>query len=260
MDLTTLKRIVVKVGSTSMVDTRQEKIRQQWLDSLTEDIAWLINKHKMQVIAMSSGALVWGFKELDQIKGTIGKNLKKRIAGAIGQIGISNAWEAAFKKWNLVTGQMLLTLEDTKNVEAQNTIKSMLEKNIVPLINENIPLLAKYDNDQLAVRIAKIIRAEALIFLTDVEGLYSGDPRRIPNATLISEVRNITTELREITGGSSSGTGTGGMATKINAAEIASGFGCHCAIASGEKLHPLKSISNGTKCTWFIAKQPKNEE
>ena len=149
---------------------------------------------------------------------------------------------------------MLLTLEDTKKAQVKNIIESMLEQNIVPLINENIPLLAEYVNDQLAVRIAKIVGADALIFLTDVAGLYCGDPKSDPNATLISEVRDISDELRKIAGSSSYGAGTGGMSTKINAAEIAANFGCHSAIASGEKLSPLKSISNGMRCTWFKAK------
>ena len=240
-----------------MVDTYQGRVRQQWLDSLAEDIAWLINKHSVKIVAMSSGALAWGLKRLGRAKEKIGKSYRKQITGAIGQVGISNAWESAFDKWNLVSAQMLLTPKITGNASVGNTIESMLEANIVPFINENIPLLTEYDNDQLAVEISKILHADALIFLTDVEGLFSGDPRNNPNATLIPEVNNITAELKELAVGSSSGTGTGGMQAKINAAELAINSGCHVAIAGGEMFNPLRSISDQAKCTWFIAPKPK---
>jgi glutamate 5-kinase len=161
---------------------------------------------------------------------------------------------------DLTVAQILLTPGDTEQrrryLNARNTMRTLLKLGAIPVINENDTVATaeiRYgDNDRLAARVAQMISADCLILLSDVDGLYTADPTRDPNAQFIPEIRVITPDIERVAGGSSSAVGTGGMATKVVAAKIAVGAGCHMCVALGRELHPLRRIEEGARCSWFF--------
>jgi len=252
------KRLVLKTGS-SLITGEDGKLRAGWLATVAEDIAALI-KEKKEVIVVSSGAVALGRNLL----GLKEKNLKleeKQAAAAAGQPLLMRAWREALERHGLKAAQMLLTIDDSEHrrryLNARSTLETLLELGVVPIINENDTVataeLRFGDNDRLAARVAQMASADTLILLSDIEGLYSANPKTNKNATFIEEVKQITPEIEAMAGGVVSSVGSGGMITKIMAAKIALHAGCHMAIAEGLKEHPLRRVMAGEKATWFIS-------
>ena len=256
------KIVVIKIGSSLLIDEKR-KIRQKWLSEFAKDIRDLINKNK-KVIIVSSGAIAMGCKKLNLSK----KNLKldkSQAIASIGQIELMNLFTKTFVKSKINISQILLTLEDTEQrrraLNAKRTFDNLFQLNFVPIVNENDSIATteiKYgDNDRLASRVAQISGADSLILLSDVDGLYSQNPKIYKNAKLFKQIKNIDKEIERIATDSISEHGTGGMRTKIDAAKICQLSGCQMAIANGLSIRPIKKILDKNNCTWFLPKISK---
>jgi glutamate 5-kinase len=255
MSLVDKKRIVIKVGSSLLVENGQIKAR--WLESLAADVLEL-KKHGKEVLIVSSGAIALGKAKLGH-KNKILKLEEKQASAAIGQIFLMSNYQSCFSKLGINVAQILLTDDDSANrnryLNARNTFNALLANNIVPIVNENDTITTNEikigDNDRLAARIAQIITADLLILLSDIDGLYSDNPKINPDAKFIELVKNIDDKIEEMASGSISEVGTGGMITKIKAAKMAFNLGCTSIIANGLTLNPIQKIINGSKCTIF---------
>jgi glutamate 5-kinase len=256
--LTQARRVVVKVGSTLLVDGDSGRVNRAWLETLVEDLLRL-RKRGQRVILVSSGAIALGRRRLGLKHGTL-RLEDSQAAAAVGQIRLAHAYKELLESHDVTVAQVLLTLEDSERrrryLNARATLESLLELGALPVINENDTVATaeiRYgDNDRLAARVAQMSGADCLLLLSDVEGLYSADPNRDPAARLIREVRQITPEIEAMAGRSTSQLGSGGMSAKIVAARIAVAAGCHLCIAAGAHKHPLRRIEEGADCTWFV--------
>jgi glutamate 5-kinase len=256
--LTQARRVVVKVGSTLLVDGDSGRVNRAWLETLVEDLLRL-RKRGQRVILVSSGAIALGRRRLGLKHGTL-RLEESQAAAAVGQIRLAHAYKELLESHDVTVAQVLLTLEDSERrrryLNARATLESLLELGALPVINENDTVATaeiRYgDNDRLAARVAQMSGADCLLLLSDVEGLYSADPNRDPAARLIREVRHITPEIEAMAGRSTSQLGSGGMSAKIVAARIAMAAGCHLCIAAGAHQHPLRRIEEGADCTWFV--------
>jgi len=253
------KRIVIKVGSSLLVDSEKGTLRAAWLNALVDDIAALRAAGK-DVLVVSSGAIALGRRSL----GIDAKALRledSQAAAAAGQIRLSAAWGEALAKHDLKTAQILLTLGDTESrrhyLNARETVNTLLKFGVVPVVNENDTVATAEirfgDNDRLAARVAQMISADCLVLLSDIDGLYTADPGVDPAAEFIPVVDGVTPEIEAMAGISRSGLGRGGMITKIVAAKIAVGAGCAMVIANGKQMHPVQAVRDGGRCTWFAA-------
>ena len=256
------KIIVIKIGSSLLID-ENKKIRKTWLAEFAKDIYELIKKNK-KIIIVSSGAIAMGCKKLNLSK----KNLKidkSQAVASIGQIELMNLFSEIFIKKKINISQILLTLEDTeqrrRSLNAKRTFDNLFQLGFVPIVNENDTIATteiKYgDNDRLASRVAQISSADSLILLSDVDGLYTQNPKIYKNASLIKEIKNIDKGIEKIATKSIGEHGTGGMKTKIDAAKICQLSGCQMAIANGLLMRPIKKIIKGNNCTWFLPKISK---
>ncbi len=256
--LTDAKRIVVKVGSALLVDGDKGRLNRAWLESLTTDVAAL-RKRGQEVILVSSGAIALGRRHLALGAGKL-KLEESQAAAAVGQIRLAHAYKELLDAHGITVAQILLTLGDTEQrrryLNARGTLKTLLALGAVPVINENDTVATaeiRYgDNDRLAARVAQMVGADCLVLLSDIDGLYTADPTADPDAQFIARVLEITPAIEAMAGGSGSDTGTGGMQTKIAAAKIALGAGCHFCIALGSVAYPLRCIEEGARCTWFV--------
>jgi len=260
--LASFRRIVVKVGSSLLVDAAAGSLKRDWLASLAADIAAL-HKKKCAVIVVSSGAIALGRAVLKLPAGAL-KLEDSQAAAAVGQIALARAWSEHLSAHALTAGQVLVTLGDTEErrryLNARSTIAKLLEWRAVPVINENDTVATseiRYgDNDRLAARVATMMSADLLVLLSDVDGLYDKPPnlddKNAGGATLVPLVARITPEIEAMAGASSSAHARGGMLTKIEAAKIATSAGTHMIIASGHVAHPLQAIAGGAACTWFL--------
>jgi glutamate 5-kinase len=256
--LSSAKRIIVKVGSALLVDQKTGAIKASWLDSLVDDVTDL-KIGGADVILVSSGAIALGRRALGLAKGKL-KLDQSQAAAAVGQIALAQAWSEALRTKNIVAAQVLVTLQDTEErrryLNARATLTTLLAQGAVPVINENDTVATseiRYgDNDRLAARVASMMSGDVLVLLSDIDGLYSAPPNQ-KGATFIPELREITPEVEAMAGKPISGVGSGGMITKIEAGKIALSAGCNMVIASGHELHPLKRITEGARCTWFLA-------
>ena len=262
MYLKNSKIIVIKIGSSLLID-ENKKIRKKWLSEFSKDIKDLLNQNK-RIIIVSSGAIAMGCKKLNLSK----KNLKldkSQAVASIGQIELMNLFTETFLKSKINISQILLTLEDTEQrrraLNAKRTFENLFQLNFIPIVNENDSIATseiKYgDNDRLASRVAQISAADSLILLSDVEGLYTSNPKINKNAKLIKEIKNIDKNIEQISTKSVGEHGTGGMKTKIDAAKICQLSGCIMAIANGLPLRPIKKIIEKNNCTWFLPKISK---
>jgi glutamate 5-kinase len=255
--LSSFRRVVVKVGSSLLVDAAAGALKRDWLDSLTADIAAL-HDNKCDVLVVSSGAIALGRAVLKLPAGSL-KLEDSQAAAAVGQIELARSWAASLEPHKIKTGQVLLTLGDTEErrryLNARSTIDRLLQWRAVPVINENDTVATseiRYgDNDRLAARVAAMTSADLLILLSDVEGLYDKPPTS-PGGKLVPLVARITPEIEAMAGASGSELSRGGMLTKIEAGKIATTAGIHMVIASGRIAHPLKAIGDGKPCTWFL--------
>jgi glutamate 5-kinase len=256
--LTDFHRIVVKVGSSLLVDAAAGRVKEAWLASLAADIAGL-HTEKRDVLVVSSGAIALGRAVLKLAPGPL-KLEDSQAAAAVGQIALARTWAAALGQHGITAGQVLVTLGDTEErrryLNARATIGKLLEWRAVPVINENDTVATseiRYgDNDRLAARVATMMGGDLVILLSDIDGLYDAPPSANPNARLLPLVDRITPAIEAMAGAAGSETSRGGMQTKIEAAKIATTAGGHLVIASGTIAHPLRAIAEGARCTWFL--------
>jgi glutamate 5-kinase len=245
------RRITVKVGSSLLVDASGDGVRRDWLKSLGEDIGRL-REHGKQSVIVSSGAVALGRRLLSLKKSA--RLSSKQAAAAAGQPLLMRAWEEAVAPFGIPTAQLLLTLDDTESrrrwLNARATMEVLLGQGALPVINENDTVATEElrygDNDRLSARVAQMIQADLLILLSDVDGVYTGDPSRDRDARHVPHIEAITGEVERWAGGASgAGVGSGGMRTKIAAARVAQSFGCATIIASGHGDHPLAALESG---------------
>ncbi|MDA9573534.1 glutamate 5-kinase [Rickettsiales bacterium] len=228
--------IIIKIGSSLLINN--SNIRDNWLDSLAKDIILFSNKYHF--IIVTSGAVALGCDKLSYKQRDISIE-KKQAMASIGQIYLINSYCDIFANNNLITSQILLSYSDCKSINRkrnfQNTIKQLLDLNIIPIINENDSVaydeIKIGDNDTLSAYIAQMTNARLLILLSDVDGFYSEDPSINKNAKPIRFVKEIDDNIKKMASGSISNCGTGGMITKINAAKIIEGSNCSTIVTSG---------------------------
>jgi len=256
--LAEFRRIVVKVGSSLLVDTRAGKLKESWLASLAADLAAL-HGEKRDVLVVSSGAIALARAVLKLPAGPL-KLEDSQAAAAVGQIALARRWSEVLSHHGIVAGQVLVTLGDTEErrryLNARSTIDKLLEWRAVPVINENDTVATseiRYgDNDRLAARVATMVSADLLVLLSDVDGLYDAPPETNDSARHIPCVARVTPEIEAMAGAAGSELSRGGMQTKIEAARIATNAGTHMVVASGRVEHPLRAIAEGARCTWFL--------
>jgi len=251
-------RLVVKVGSSLLVDASGH-LNRAWLETLAQDIDAL-QKQGHEVLIVSSGAIAIG-------SSLLGINKRRarledlQASAAAGQVQLVHAYQEVLGPYGIAAAQILLTPEDTENrrrfLNARGTLGRLLDRKVIPIINENDTVATEEirygDNDRLAARVAQLVMADALVLLSDVDGLYTADPGKDPGAEHIAQVGRITDELQSMAGETRSDIGSGGMATKVQAARIATHAGCSTIIASGTIEHPLDALSAGARCTIFTA-------
>ena len=256
--LVTARRLIVKIGSALLVAPNGE-MRRAWLAALIDDIA-RCRARGQEVLIVSSGAVAVGRGDL----GLLGRALKleeKQAAAAAGQIRLAHAYLEELGRHGLRAAQILLTPEDTedrqRHLNARATLEQLLALGAVPVINENDTVATAEirfgDNDRLAARVAQMISADTLVLLSDIDGLYTADPRSDAGAQHIAEVAAITPEIEAMAGPPLPGHSSGGMVTKLAAGRIALAAGCRMVIARGEGMHPLAAIESGARATWFLA-------
>ena len=257
--LTGTKRIVVKIGSKLLVEPEAGTIHRTWLNALADDIAGLV-RDGSEVILVSSGAIAVGRRHLGLTPGKL-RLEESQAAAATGQVRLAHAYLEALARHDITVAQVLLTLDDTeerrRHLNARSTLNTLLRLGTVPVINENDTVATSEirfgDNDRLAARVAAMMNADLLVLLSDIDGLYSADPRIKPDATFVPEVPKITPEIEAMAGTAPPGHSSGGMVTKLAAARIAVAAGCRMVIADGRSPHPLAAIDAGARATWFLS-------
>ena len=258
------RRVVVKIGSSLLIDAATRQPTRDWLAAVAADLAAL-RAERREVIVVSSGSIALGRGRLPGL----GARLEdKQAAASVGQSLLMAAWSEALAPHGLVAGQVLLTRDDTERrrrwLNARATVEALLTHGVIPIVNENDTVATEEirygDNDRLAARTAQLARADLLILLSDVDGLYTADPRRDPNAAHLPLIDSLTPDVLAMGGGANAdaGVGTGGMATKLAAAQIARSAGCATIIASGQTLSPqtvspLSAIRDGARATLIAA-------
>ena len=256
--LSDFRRIVVKVGSSLLVDAAAGRVKQEWLASLAEDIA-VLHREKRDILVVSSGAIALG-RSLLRLPSGLLRLEDSQAAAAVGQIALARIWAEVLSRHEITAGQVLVTLQDTEErrryLNARSTIERLLEWRAVPVINENDTVATneiRYgDNDRLAARVATMASADLLVLLSDIDGLYDAPPAENAQAKLIPLVAQITPEIEAMAGAAGSELSRGGMQTKIEAGKIATRAGTHMVIASGRVPHALDAIAGGAPCTWFL--------
>ena len=255
------RRIVFKVGSALLVDAETGAANRAWLEAFCADAAALRAAGK-QVLVVSSGAVALGRRRLG-LSSQRATLPEKQAAAAAGQSLLMRAWEEAFEPHGIGVAQILLTRDDTEMrrrwLNARATTETLMGLGVVPVVNENDTVVTEEirygDNDRLAARVAQMAGADLLVLLSDIDGLYTADPRKNPKAEHIALVSEITPEIAGMAEGANAaaGVGTGGMATKIAAARIARAAGCATLITLGSRPHPLAAIAAGEKATLIEA-------
>jgi glutamate 5-kinase len=256
--LNDFRRIVVKVGSSLLVDVAAGRVKQKWLASLAADIAGL-HAEGRDILVVSSGAIALGRSVLKLAAGPL-KLEDSQAAAAVGQITLARTWAEVLAAHRIGAGQILVTLGDTEErrryLNARSTIAKLLEWRAIPVINENDTVATgeiRYgDNDRLAARVATMASADLLVLLSDIDGLYDAPPAEHPQARRLALVSRITPEIEAMAGAAGSELSRGGMRTKIEAGKIATTAGTHMVIASGHVENPLAAIAAGGPCTWFL--------
>ena len=257
--LDTSARLVIKIGSAILIEGGNGALRQNWLDSLCQDIATLKSAGK-EIVIVSSGAIALGRARL----GLQGRKLslaEKQACAAAGQSLLTRAYERALAPHGITTAQALLTLNDTESrrrwLNARSTLETLLSLGAIPIINENDTVATdeiRYgDNDRLAARTAQMLGADILILLSDINGLYTADPRSDSTAKHMPLIKTLSDDVMAMGGGVNkvAAVGSGGMATKLAAAKIATQAGCRMCIMDGRDNSPLKRLQNGEQCSWL---------
>jgi glutamate 5-kinase len=253
--------IVVKIGSALLVEPSTGNLKREWLQSLCADVAALKGEGKHAVL-VSSGAIALGRRALNLKNGAL-RLEESQAAAAAGQVRLAEAYADILAGAGIVASQVLLTLGDTEQrrryLNARATLRTLLALGSVPVINENDTVATaeiRYgDNDRLAARVASMMEADLLILLSDVDGLYTADPTRVPHAEHVPRVASITPAIESMAGDSISAVGRGGMAAKLAAAKIATAAGCEAIVAPGKTNNPIAAIRNGGRITHFLASE-----
>jgi glutamate 5-kinase len=256
--LANARRVVIKIGSALFVDQQTGALDRAWLEGICADVAELRRAGK-DVVVVSSGAVALGRREL-KLDPRRARLEEAQAAAAAGQILLAHAYQEILRSFGLTAAQVLLTIDDSERrkryLNASKTLLTLLAYGAVPVINENDAVATQElrygDNDRLAARVAQMVSAECLVLLSDVDGLYTADPRRDESARYVDEVTELTNEFFEMAGGPGSSHGSGGMRTKLEAARIAVGAGCRMCIATGRIMRPISALLAGGKATWFL--------
>lgn len=251
------RRIVVKVGSSLLVNGATGKLDRDWLVALADDLADLAAGGR-ELLIVSSGAIALGRRALGLKSGAL-KLEDAQASAAVGQVALAGAWAKCLEERGLTAAQILLTWDDTEQrrryLNARATLATLLKMHAVPVINENDTVATaeiRYgDNDRLAARVAAMVGADCLVLLSDIDGLYTAPPQTNPTAAFIESVPVITPAIEAMAGSAGSELSRGGMKTKIEAAKIATAAGAAMVIASGRVKNPLKAIDSGARATWF---------
>ncbi len=263
--LTDAKRLVIKIGSALLVDRDSGHLREDWLKALAADVAWLKGLGK-DVILVSSGSIALGRRVLGLPQTDLALE-QSQAAAAVGQIRLARAYQEALHPYDITTGQVLVTLEDSENrrryLNSRATLAQLLSLGVVPIVNENDTVATdeiRYgDNDRLAAQVAVTVGADQLILLSDVDGFYSANPQQNPNARRFNMVKDITPEIEAMAGEGVSGLSKGGMVTKLMAAKMANAGGCAMAITEGSVMRPLTALEQGANATWFLAQSDPHQ-
>ncbi len=251
--------IVIKIGSALVAKAQTGRVNHYWMAGLAKDIVSLRAQGK-KVCLVCSGAVTLGRKTMGLHHRAL-KQEEKRAASACGQMIIMRAWQEVFNEDEIAVAQILLTLDDSESrqryLNARTTLNTLLERGIIPIINENDTVasteLKVGDNDRLGARVAQMIDADMLILLSDINGLYTADPSKNAAARFISEVEELTEEIYSYAAPAATDVGTGGMITKVEAAAIAMASGCHTVITKGETHKPISALRTGSRYTIFKA-------
>lgn len=253
------RRVVVKIGSALLVDRATGTLRDSWLKSLAQDVARL-KARGTDVLLVSSGSIALGRGVLNLPRVDLALE-QSQAAAAVGQIRLARAYEEALAPHGLLTAQILVTLEDSRDrrryLNSRATMETLLGLGAIPIVNENDTVATdeiRYgDNDRLAAQVAVTVGADQLILLSDVDGFYSANPAEDPAATRFDIIDTITPQIEAMAGDAGSGLSKGGMKTKLMAAKTAIAAGCALAITEGSRHNPLQSLENGAPATWFTA-------
>ncbi len=254
------KLIVIKVGSSLIVEDKLGAIKKEWFASFIEDVVDL-RKQGKTVIIVSSGAINLGRKILN-LKESVLTLEQEQAAASVGQIELSKEYQEHFKFKGLICSQILITLDDFTNriryLNCKSTLKTLIKFGVIPIVNENDTVATdeiRYgDNDRLAAQVASICEADLLILLSDIDGLYTASPKKSRNAVHIPTINEITDEIELMADGPENNFSQGGMKTKIEAAKVTTSVGCNLIIADGQKSNPINNIDK-SKATWFLASQ-----
>ena len=264
------KRIVIKVGTTTITYSETGNINLEKLEKFVRILINLLNKGK-EVIVVSSGAVGVGRSALGLEKKPETEAAKQACA-AVGQARLMMIYEKLFNEYSQLTAQVLLTRESVTNEEcrknAKRTFEELLRMQVVPIVNENDAISMEElaygnfgDNDTLAANVAELVGADLLILMSDIEGLYTDDPKKNLNARFIHTVAEIDEKLEQMAKGASSNFGTGGMATKVQAAKIVTEAGADMVIANGDNIYAINDIMAGKRRgTLFLSKEHGKDE
>ncbi len=264
------KRIVIKIGSSSLTHSETGRLNLRKLEVLARELSDLRNQGK-DVILVSSGAIATGVAALGmhekptELKG-------QQACAAVGQARLMMIYQKLFSEYNQLSAQILMTkntmVNNVNRKNAQNTFNELLSLGVIPIVNENDSIstyelqnLEKFgDNDTLSAMVAALVRADLLILLSDIDGLFTDDPNTNPDAKFIDVVENLDDNLLNMGKGTSgSKVGTGGMATKLTAAQIASAAGVDMVIANGADFHIIHKITEGRRYGTLFVSQSKEE-
>ena len=257
------KKIVVKIGSSSIIDSKTKKINTNWLKKLCKDIE---KYHKdKKIIIVCSGAIALGSSLIKKHK-ILRKLEDKQAAASVGQIELAHQWRLHLKKHRINIAQVLITLEDSevrrRYLNARKTINTLLDNKVIPVVNENDTVATEEirygDNDRLAARVAQMVDADLLILLSDVDGLYDKNPKKNKDAKKINEISVINKTIEKMANSQTSILGSGGMTTKIAAAKICMNNGCDTLITDSEKNKPLSSITKENSSIFLANKNPSS--
>ncbi|KAA8608092.1 glutamate 5-kinase [Salipiger aestuarii] len=258
--LSAAQRLVVKIGSALLVDKETGAFRGAWMRSIAQDIA-AIRARGTDVILVSSGSIALGRGILGLPRTALPLE-QSQAAASVGQIRLAREWEDALAPHGVVTGQVLVTLEDSADrrryLNQRATMETLLGFGVVPIVNENDTVATdeiRYgDNDRLAAQVAVTVGADQLVLLSDVDGFYTANPSQDPAARRYDVIDEITPEIEAMAGDAGSGLSKGGMKTKLLAARTATAAGCAMAITEGSGLHPLAALEAGADATWFTSR------
>ncbi len=251
------RRVVVKIGSALLVDAASGQLRDTWLAGVGRDVAALKAAGK-DVLIVSSGSIALGRRILGLEAGSDRLD-EAQAAASVGQIKLAQAYQQVLSRHELTAAQVLVTLEDSENrrryLNTRATLRTLLALGTVPIVNENDTVATdeiRYgDNDRLAAQVASAAGADLLVLLSDVDGLYTANPRQDGGAQHLSLIEEITPQVEAMAGGTGSDTARGGMRTKLMAAQIAMRAGCVMAITRGDVDRPLLALEQGARATWF---------